>query len=363
MVSEFIALNRDEIIRRCRVRVSARSIPPPTPAEINHGVPVFLSQLQHALDFGLSMSQEIGGTALQHGHDLLMQGFTVSQVVHDYGDICQAITELAVEMEAPISTEDFRTLNRCLDDAIAGAVTEYARERTQTGIDTESAKGNERLGYFIHEMRNLISRASYAFEILKTGEVGLTGSTGMVLQRSLAEQRTLIARSLTEIRLTQGVQNPEPLSVGEFIEEMAAGARLEGTARSIRLEVARVEDATIHADRQVLGAVVMNLLQNAFKFTKEATTVTLRAGASAERVLIEIQDECGGLPGGNTTDIFRPFEQRGSDRSGLGLGLAFSRWAVEASGGRLYARNLPDRGCVFTIDMPRVQSPDATRVS
>jgi len=361
MLYEFIAVNRDEIIRRCRAKVAARSIPPPTPVEIDHGVPVFLDQLQNALRFGLSMTPEIGLTALQHGHDLLLQGFTVSQVVHDYGDICQAITELAVEMDAPIETDDFRTLNRCLDDAIAGAVTEYGREHHQSGIDGESARGSERLGFFIHEMRNLISTASYAFEVLKTGNVGVGGSTGKVLERSLIAQRALIARSLAEVRLTEGVQHREPILVGQFIEEVAANAGLEANARGVRLAVICVEDgATVEADRQVLAAVVTNLLQNAFKFTKPATTVTLRVGASAERVLIEVQDECGGLPGANTTDLFRPFEQRGADRSGLGLGLAFSRWAVEANHGRIYARNLDDHGCVFTVDLPRIPFPIIT---
>src|SRR4029079_10564397 len=201
---EFIAANRDEIIRRCRAKVAARSMPPPTPVEIDHGVPVFLDQLQNALRFGLSMTSESEGTALQHGQDLLLQGFSVSQVVHDYGDICQSITELAVEMDAPISTEDFRTLNRCLDDAIAGAVTEYGRQRNQSGIDGESARGSERLGFFVHEMRNLISTAIMAYEVLKTGNVGVTGSTGIVLHRSLLASRALIGRSLAEIRLTQG---------------------------------------------------------------------------------------------------------------------------------------------------------------
>jgi signal transduction histidine kinase len=70
-------------------------------------------------------------------------------------------------------------------------------------------------------------------------------------------------------------------------------------------------------------------------------------------VLIEIQDECGGLPGEEASHLFRPFEQRGADRTGLGLGLAFSRWAVEANHGRIYARNLPGKGCVFTVDLPR----------
>jgi hypothetical protein len=333
-------------------------VPPPTHAEIDHGVPVFLDQLTAALRLGQTTSPEISRSAVQHGHDLLLQGFTVSQVVHDYGDICQATTELAVELNAPISTEDFGTLNRCLDDAIAGAVTEYGRARTQSGIDGELARGSERLGFFAHELRNLMNTAMMAFEVLKTGNVGVGGSTGTVLQRSLMASITLISRSLAEVRLTQGVQNREQFLVSGFIEEIAASAKLDANARGVRLIVMPVEDdVAIEADGQVLAAVVGNLLQNAFKFTRPRTTVTLRVGASAERVLIEIQDECGGLPSGNVNELFRPFEQRSADRTGLGLGLAFSRWGAEANDGRIYARNLPGRGCVFTVDLPRILVP------
>ena len=117
------------------------------------------------------------------------------------------------------------------------------------------------------------------------------------------------------------------------------------------------DGVVVEADREVLTAVVMNLLQNAFKFTRPGTTVVLSVDASAERVLIEIQDECGGLPSGDIRELFRPFQQRGSDRTGIGLGLAFSRLGVETNNGRLYARNLPDRGCVFGINLPRVPMP------
>ena len=96
MLHEFIALNREEIIRRCRAKVATRSVPPPTPTEVDHGVPVFLEQLANALRLGQIRSPEISRSAVKHGHDLLLQGFTLSQVVHDYGDVCQAITELAV---------------------------------------------------------------------------------------------------------------------------------------------------------------------------------------------------------------------------------------------------------------------------
>ena len=357
MLHEFIAENREEIIRRCRAKVAARSIPPPTEVEINHGVPVFLDQLREALRLGQTASPEIDRSAIQHGRDLLRRGFTVSQVVHDYGDVCQAITELAVELNAPISTDDFRTLNRCLDDAIANAVSAYERERTQSDIDGESARGSERLGFFAHELRNLITTSLMAFEVLKSGNVGVAGSTGTVLYRSLKASQALITRSLAEVRLTQGIQNREPFLMAEFIDDIASGSTLEANARGVRLIVTPVEDdVAIAADREVLAAVVGNLLQNAFKFTGPGTTVTLSAGASAQRVLIEIQDECGGLPSGNANELFRPFEQRSADRTGMGLGLAFSRWGAEANDGRIYARNLPGRGCVFTIDLPRLPS-------
>jgi len=358
VLHEFIALNRDEIIRRCRAKVATRSVPPPTAAEIDHGVPVFLDQLRDALRLGETTSPEIGRSAIKHGHDLLRQGFTVSQVVHDYGDVCQAITELAVELNAPISTDDFRTLNRCLDDAIAGAVTEYGRERNQSGIDGESARGTERLGFFAHELRNLLNTALMAFEVLKTGNVGVVGSTGTVLHRILVASHSLVTRSLAEVRLTQGIQNRELVRVGAFIEEVASASTLDADARHVRLIVPAVEDdVVIMADKQVLTAVVANLLQNAFKFTRPETTVTLRVGVSAERVLIEVQDECGGLPSGDVNELFRPFEQRSADRTGMGLGLAFSRWGAKANDGRIYARDLPGRGCVFTVDLPRQPLP------
>jgi len=363
VLHEFIAVNRDEIITRCRAKVATRSVQPSTESDTDHGVPVFLDQLREALRLGQTTTPEISTSAIKHGHDLLRQGFTVSQVVHDYGDVCQAITELAVELNAPISTDDFRTLNRCLDDAIAGAVTEYGRERNQADVDGESARASERLGFFAHELRNLMGTAVTAFEVLRMGNVGVRGSTGTVLHRSLTASVALIARSLAEARLTRGLQNREQFLVSEFIEEIASASTLDANARGISLTVPPVEDdVSVKADRQVLAAVVGNLLQNAFKFTKPGTTVTLRVGASAERVLIEVQDECGGLPSGEVNELFRPFEQRSADRTGLGLGLAFSRWGAEANEGRIYARNLPGRGCVFTVDLPRRSVPAVAAV-
>jgi signal transduction histidine kinase len=366
MLHDFISTNREEIIRRCRAKVATRPVPPPTKAEIDHGVPLFLNQLVDELirangngnGHGRSSGVEIRKTAVLHGHDLLRQGFTVSQVVHDYGDVCQSITDLAVETAAPISTDDFRTLNRCLDDAIAGAVSEYGRKRDEATPAGESTHGTERLGFFAHEMRNLINTAIVAFEVLKSGNVGTAGSTGAVLHRSLVGARDLIGRSLDEVRLTQAVQNRERFLVSGFVDELALAAKLDANAQRINFTATSVEDGVgVQGDRQILAAALMNLLQNAFKFTRSRTTVALRVRANADRVLFEVQDECGGLPGGNVDELFRPFEQRSADRTGLGLGLAFSKWGVEANGGRIYARDLPGVGCVFTVDLPRSPVP------
>jgi signal transduction histidine kinase len=363
MLEHFIAANRAEIMLRCRAKVATRLMPAPTEAEIDFGVPLFLDQLMEALRHGPGTYPEIGKSALHHGHELLLKGFTVSQVVHDYGDVCQSITELAVERDAPISTADFRMLNQCLDEAIAGAVTEYGRERNQSTREDATAEGAERLGFFAHELRNLVNTAMVAFDVLKTGNVGVAGSTGAVLNRSLVGLRTLINRSLAEVRLTRGIQNPEPFLIAGFIDELAAATEPDARARGLRLTVAPVEEGVaVEADRQVLAAVVSNLLQNAFKFTQPHTSVMLRVVGNAERVRIEVEDECGGLPSPDTDALFRPFEQRGTDRTGLGLGLAFSRWGAEANRGQLYARNLPGQGCIFTVDLPRLHLPTEATV-
>jgi signal transduction histidine kinase len=71
-------------------------------------------------------------------------------------------------------------------------------------------------------------------------------------------------------------------------------------------------------------------------------------------VRIDVEDECGGLPAGNAEKMFLPFGQQNADKTGLGLGLSISRKGVEAMGGTIAVRDLPGKGCIFTIDLPRL---------
>ena len=231
-------------------------------------------------------------------------------------------------------------------------------ERHSPPLDAGALRDNERLGFFVHELRNLIQTAMVAFEMVKSEDGDVRGAKGDLLHRSLLGARDLISRSLAEVRLTQGVQDHEPFLLSEFIDDLLPAAKLTSDARGLRLSVEPVEaGVAVDADRHLLAAVVMNLLQNAFKFTRPGTTVALRVGASTDRVSIEVQDECGGLRGADANGLFRPFEQRSVDQTGFGLGLAFSQWATEAMGGRISARNFPEVGCVFTVDLARCPAP------
>jgi hypothetical protein len=181
-LAAFISEHRDELIGRCRAKVAVRSSPPPRNAEIDYGVPLLLIQLSKALSRGVPQTDDISRSAREHGRHLLGRGFTIEQVVRDYGDVCQSVTELAVETDTAISTEDFRTLNQCLDDAIAGAVTEFAKEQDR---DREGE---------LAELRSLVTSAGTAFAALQSGSVGVTGATGTVVHRSLAALRAYVDR-------------------------------------------------------------------------------------------------------------------------------------------------------------------------
>ena len=363
MLHEFLTAHRDELVARCRERVAQRPSPAPTTIELDHGIPLFLDQLIGMLRKEEAASAEdepraaaMTGTAGLHGNEFFRNGFTVDQVVHDYGDLCQSVTELAAERHAPITVDEFRVFNRCLDNAIADAVTAFGQARDKT-ISAEGEHAlHERLGSLTHELRNLLNSAILAFEAIKTGNVPVAGATGAVLERSLLGLRDVIDRSLAEVRLGAGLQtNRLATNVGEFIQELQVAAAMDAKARHVAFKVSPIDtELAIDVDRHMLGSAVSNLLQNAFKFSRPDGLVTLTVRAAGDRVLIEVEDECGGLPDGTAEELFRPFEQKSANRTGLGLGLSISRRAVQANGGTLDVRNLPGKGCVFTIDLPRV---------
>ncbi len=356
MLHDFLSANRAAILARARAKVVARGASPASEEELTSGIPLFLDQVISTLRFAHTFSDAIdenvmGEAASEHGLRLLERGFTVAQVVHDYGGVCQAVTELAIETNVPITPAEFRTFNQCLDDAIAQAVTEYAGQRERSIIE----EGRARSGELAHELRNALGAATLAFETITAGSAETRGSTAVFLGRCLRRMGELVDASVAQVRLEAGLRAPVRVSVREFIEEVEVGASMEANARGLTFSASPVETGVdVQVDRQLLAAAVANLLKNAFNFTRPRGHVSLHTHPTPDRVLIGVEDQCGGLPPGKTEELFRPFEQRSKNRTGMGLGLSISRKSVEAEGGAIRVRDMPGVGCVFTIDLPRI---------
>lgn len=375
-MDDFLVNNRDELISRCKAKVSERPSRSATTEQLKNGIPLFLDQLVRTLraekdgrsgeSFKISGGSgsgsstdisEIGVSATAHGKQLLELGYTVDQVVHDYGDLCQAITGLAEERDAPFAIGEFKTLNRCLDNAIAEAVTEFSAQRDVVSSTRHTAEANERLGFLLHELRNSLGTASLALAALETGHLPLGGATGSVLRRSIDALTSLVKHALDEVSVTAEVsRRQDAFSLANFISDAGSAALLDANARGCSFVVGNVDtQLEIDGDRELLLGSLMNLLQNAFKFTVPGTEVSLHAHEGADgTVLIEVADHCGGLAPGVAEIMFRPFARGHQNKSGLGLGLAIARSNVDAAGASLSARDVPGSGCVFTISLGKV---------
>ncbi len=368
---DFLALNKTDLIDRCKEKVAGRS--PGVPSrDLEFGISRFLDQLINMLQVGQTTGPKrsrdvpgpIGGqtallemseTATLHGRESLRRGYSLKDVVHDYGDLFQVVTDLAFEQSAPISTDEFGTLNRCLDNAIAFAVTEFGRQREAAAAEAQALALHERLRFFAHEVRNQLATVTLSLTVIKDGSVGFGGATGAVLEQGLLSLRSLVDRPLAEVRMSTGTPMvPKLISLSAFTAELKVSASLEAQFRHCSLKVTEVDSSlAILGDRDLLLAAAGNLLQNAFKFTQPGTEITLNAYATGDRILIDVGDRCGGLPPDLVGTMFQSFVKGGADKSGVGLGLAIARKSVEANAGTLTVRNIPGSGCVFTIDLAR----------
>jgi signal transduction histidine kinase len=146
--------------------------------------------------------------------------------------------------------------------------------------------------------------------------------------------------------------------VDSFIADAGLAGRLDASLMGCEFEVRIVDPAlSVTANRNLLHAALANLLQNAFKFTQPHTVVTLSAIAVEDRIHIEVADHCGGLPPGSARRMFVPFAENDHRKAGMGLGLSIARHSVESDFGTLTVRDIPGKGCIFTIDLPRYVEP------
>lgn len=354
MLHDFLTRERVPILARCEEALlhfggSRLASGPPA-----NGWNIFYNELIDLMqrDQPFELHTEKGlhtGEAEKRGKEYLKLGYTVSEVVYSYSIIFQAITELAAELDYPITTREFRQLNLSLDTAIAEAVAEFEKVKTET----QSLKETKRLGFLAHELRNSLQSASIALELIEEGGIGIRSNTGSVLKKSLQQMAGLIDTALTEVRMSvEPAVHPQRIRALEIMSEVGMTAGFQARSRNLTLLMQGSSDLEVMADRQLVVSALANLVQNGLKFTPSGGTVEVRARQDGDRILLEVQDQCGGLPHGVVEDLFKPFVQKSPDRTGVGLGLTISRRAIELNNGKLRVENLPGEGRIFTIDLP-----------
>ncbi len=201
---QFLADNRPELIKRTRERIAAHSSPRPSEAEeaeMEHGAPLFLSEILSQLATALRDEEardpaqkraptfrseaNIERSGALHGQNLGKFGFSIEQVVRDYGDVCQAVTELADDEGATVTAAEFHTLNRCLDSAIAGAVTSWSQEREKSLLNGD--------GWRDQRLLTAVDAAAVSLAALREGRVGSGSYTAAVVEKCLLEMRSVLA--------------------------------------------------------------------------------------------------------------------------------------------------------------------------
>ncbi len=373
MLYEFLTANKAELIARCKSRTDQRTKPEGSDGKLDQGVPLFFDQLirtleaEQASEKALSIKvsgasggkvperSEIGATAARHGRELSRQGFSFDQVIRSYGDICQVITELADERKAPIDAAEFKTLNRCQDNATADAITEYAFQQSTLATERDARISDERVHVLLQELRKQLRSATLAIAAIKAGNVGLNGVTGTILDLSLVSMKNLLERPLAAVKpMAVAPERHESIPLAGFINEVKTFTAPEAKARRCKFMVSDVDAGLeVYADRDVLFSVVGSLLENAFKFTHPLSEVSLNAYSAGDRILIDVADNCGGLAPGVAQKMFMIPKQNGDDRPAFRHRLATCHQSIEKNGGTLSVRDVAESGCVFTISLPR----------
>src|SRR5581483_8218151 len=164
----------------------------------------------------------------------------------------------------------------------------------------------------------------------------------------------LVGNLLDLSRLQSGAAQPEP-ELHE-LDDLVVGAVDELGHDAQRVEVRLPDDApTVRADAHQIERVLVNLLENALKFSPPDEAVRVQVSATPSEALVRVIDRGPGVPAEERELVFEPFHRGGRSAAGAGLGLAIARGFAEANGGRVWAESRQGQGATFVLALPVVR--------
>lgn len=351
-LADLIQEKREHIAQQFASRAKASGAAESLPAEdVIDSFRAFIDELaddvRRAVEIADIPASRRSVAATTHGEQRFGIGYDIGALVREYGVIRELLWDVVSESGRQYSHVELRTLFGRLFDAASDATVKYSAVRDKE----ERRRQAEHVAFLAHELRNPLSSARMAFSVMRErGELPPVRAVDVV-ERSLCRVAQLIDDSLVTIRLADiGLLDYTDVDVAELLREITEESEADAFAKGVALHV--TGDGFMRADRKALHSAISNLVRNAVKFTQAGGEVHVRAKRSEARIVIEVEDACGGLPEGKVQKLFDPYVQAGHDRSGFGLGLAIAKQATEAHGGQLRVHDLPTKGCVFVLDLP-----------
>jgi signal transduction histidine kinase len=346
---QFMTDHRHEILQLSHAWLRNEVMEAP---ELERDVALFFDEVLQALRRHDGVSSAISplpgysDTAARLGKRPQHSGLNPTKVPAVYSTISRAIGEIGELNGLTIGADEYHAFNACIDSGVATSIENFwngENERREQRIQ-------ERFGYLAHELRIALGNAAMAFKLLRAGDLELTGRTAGVLATNLVRMETIVARTLGAVQLDSSVPlQTRPIRVATLLRQLQASAIPE-RAISVTLEVD--ESLHVNADEMLLTSAVSNLLHNAVKFSRAGARVALVCRAEDAGVMIEVEDECGGLPDGSPVLALSEEPGLRPEPPHLGQGLAITQRAVEAMDGQVRVQNLPGHGCVFSLLFP-----------
>lgn len=341
MFREWLSANRAVIVARAQHATAETSCEPVA----DTGVAQLFDHIVEALAPAPDDSTTGGAATARHGGERSRSGAPLARLVHEHGKLVRAALEVADEQGVWLGPGELRELLEAFDSTLAAAVSDHQRacDRSQ---DEERA---DRLKHFSHELRNKLYTVTLAWSVLK-GRKGEAGDESTaVVDRNLTSLVNFIDASLAELRDDRGQRDCGRVIVLELVDELALELSPEAAPRKLRFEVAPIPaDLAVEASWAVLAETLGRLLHSAFRCSREGGRVSLRAKASGDRVLIEVEDESGGLGSANAHAVLAAVASRGA-----APGAPPQQGTIEAYGGKVDLYDLPGKGCIVTLSLPR----------
>jgi signal transduction histidine kinase len=210
-----------------------------------------------------------------------------------------------------------------------------------------------------HDLKNLLSSITIASELLTREQTGPLNETQRkavaLISSSSAKMRELLARFLDLSKMEMGRFEIEAAlgDLGEVVREVVEAFAERTQEVGIQLKVNIVPLPEVLVDRERIAQVVLNLLDNALKFSPPGSTVEVATATDYYEARVSVRDEGPGIAPEEMPYVFDRFYQaRKARKTGIGLGLAICRAIIEAHGGLIWAEGEPGRGSTFIFSLP-----------